>query len=220
MRKKILISENSLKAKENLQPYFEEIEKRRANGFPHTIPYESPFLSFLEPLLGKTPQNIHLLNGEFVIGNVAITDYAEKHYHSKRVGVWNAATGKLEFEREGAVSMEWTPNFAQIGVWVEYYVADSTLSKSFSGSVRSEWHWRFERWDWQAKKLISTCEFSNGGLLWSVYLEFPKKYKGRIARLYCRHEEGGESIFILCDDENGDRELSNEEMSDIRKSTK
>ena len=54
--------------------------------------------------------------------------------------------------------------------------------------------------------------------MWSVYAEFPKKYKGAIARLYCSSEDGGESIYILCDNEQGDRELSYEEMEPLRKS--
>ena len=79
-----------------------------------------------------------------------------------------------------------------------YGVSILILNLTKQGNSRRDWLWEFERYCWESKELISSCKVSNEGYFWSVYAEFPKKYKGAIARLYVGCEEGGENVFILC----------------------
>ena len=194
-------------AKQNLAAYFEQHAKDLAllkeNGHV-TQPSESPHLAFLQPLWGATPNAVWGLNGSYVIGTV-ISKIQSEQSDNLRCGIWNAANGALELGPAGAVCIAWHSEFNQVVIWgeINYYRQRAT-------------RWFFERRTWPEKEVVSALHL-DPKCHWPCDITFPKTYRGRVAKLHAKNEDGVRTMYILCAENDQDHELTSGELLALRK---
>ena len=205
------------RAADHLRPYFEAVEaaRRAADGRgTWQLPADGPErLAFLDPMWGARPDRVWDPRGAFVLGRVRPADQGP---YGARVGIWDAASGRVALAVPGAVAMAWTPRGDQVGAWCESL--EPTPGWDFhGGKVRSDWRQRFERYRWPGGALIHRLDLGCDGDLEPGVLAFPKTYRGRIAKLTSWGEGETSVRYVRCDAGTGDRVLDRDEMAAYRR---
>ena len=168
--------------------------------------------------MGARPDHVWDPRGQFVTGRVQPADEHEEPADGYRVGIWDAASGCVALAVPGAVALAWTPRADQVGAWSES-LEPTPGWRFYGGKARSDWRRRFERYRWPGGALIHRLDLGCDGDVMPGALEFPKTYRGRIAKLTSWAEGETSVCYIRCDAETGDRVLSREQMAAYRRGT-
>jgi hypothetical protein len=107
------------------------------------------------------------------------------------LGVWSAA-GKRLVTEEGATLLELVPGTQDVAL-VRMALRPDAPS---AGVSRDDYVWTFERWSLEGERRTCVEIPAPLSMGWLVSMEFPKSYKGSVAKIRCGYEDAPYSFYV------------------------